>query len=293
MTALQFGLMSPEEVQKLSVAEISSTIPYDENRMPLFGGINDPRLGSISRDFKCVTCKGSLDECPGHFGHISLAKRVYHVGLLPYLLKTLRCICFNCSQLLVPKESNAHKLLSSISTQRRLKSAFRECTKQPGSVCDQKDGGCGFQQPRLSVQGLGISVEHVDENFDATKDRKQALSADAAYQILRRISDADLQLLGFDKAHGRPEWMLVKDLLVAPPCVRPSVQMPNMGRSEDDLTYAYQQILKANAQLRTHIEKGTNATTVTEITQLLQYYCATLMDNDLAGQPKQKHKSGK
>jgi len=87
--------------------------------------------------------------------------------------------------------------------------------------------------------------------------------------------------------------MLLKDLLVAPPCVRPSVQMPNMGRSEDDLTYAYQQILKANAQLRTHIEKGTNATTVTEITQLLQYYCATLMDNDLAGQPKQKHKSGK
>jgi len=39
-------------------------------------------------------------------------------------------------------------------------------------VCDQKDGGCGFQQPRLSIQGLGISVEHVDENFDATKDRK-------------------------------------------------------------------------------------------------------------------------
>lgn len=247
MTALQFGLMSPEEVQKLSVAEISSTQPYDENRMPLFSGVNDPRLGTISRDFKCVTCKGSMEECPGHFGHISLAKRVYHVGLLSYLLKTLRCICFNCSRLLVPKESAAFQVLQKIKSSRRLKYAFRECSRLPGTVCDQQNGGCGFQQPRMSIHGLGISVEQVDENFDATKDRKQTLPADNAYQILRRISDSDLSLLGFDKSHGRPEWMLIKELLVAPPTVRPSVQMPNCMRSEDDLTYAYQQILKANS----------------------------------------------
>jgi DNA-directed RNA polymerase beta' subunit len=46
--------------------------------------------------------------------------------------------------------------------------------------------------------------------------------------------------MGFDKVHGRPEWMIIKYLTVAPPTVRPSVQMPNCMRSEDDLTYAYQ-----------------------------------------------------
>ena len=51
--------MNPDEVRRLSVAEISSTQPYDENRMPTFTGINDPRLGTISRDYKCITCKGS------------------------------------------------------------------------------------------------------------------------------------------------------------------------------------------------------------------------------------------
>ena len=78
-------------------------------------------------------------------------------------------------------------------------------------------------QPKLSIKGLAVAAEHHDDNFDATKDRKQLLKAEDIYQILRRISDEDLELLGFDKAFGRPEWMLIKNLVVAPPCVRPSV----------------------------------------------------------------------
>lgn len=105
--ALQFGMLSPDEVQRISVAEISSEVPYDENRMPLFAGVNDPRLGTISRDFKCITCKGTIEECPGHFGHISLARRLYHVGMLQYTLKTLRSVCFNCSQMLVARDKES------------------------------------------------------------------------------------------------------------------------------------------------------------------------------------------
>jgi DNA-directed RNA polymerase beta' subunit len=40
---------------------------------------------------------------------------------------------------------------------------------------------------------------------------------------LKKIKDEDLYLLGFDKIHGRPEWMIIKYLTVAPPSVRPSV----------------------------------------------------------------------
>ena len=81
----------------MSVAEICSEVPYDEYRNPNFSGVNDPRMGTLSRDFMCITCKGSMEECPGHFGHIELAQRVYHVGLLPYILMILRCVCFKCS----------------------------------------------------------------------------------------------------------------------------------------------------------------------------------------------------
>jgi DNA-directed RNA polymerase beta' subunit len=135
----------------------------------------------------------------------------------------------------------------------------------------------------LSKQGLGIKIEHLDDNFDQTKDRKQFLMADEAFNVLRKMKDEDLNLMGFNKKQGRPEWMIIKNLPVAPPPVRPSVQMPNCYRSEDDLTYAYQQIIKINNILKNQIERGTNSSTINEIIAQLQFFVATLMDNDLCG----------
>ena len=122
---------------------------------------------------------------------------------------------------------------------------------------------------------MAIKIEYFDDNFDQTKDRKQILNADEAFQVLRKIRDEDLHLMGFNKHYGKPEWMVIKNLAVAPPPVRPSVAMPNLYRSEDDLTYAYQQIIKMNNLLKTQIEKGTNQSTINEILAQLQFYVAT------------------
>jgi len=46
-------------------------------------------------------------------------------------------------------------------------------------------------------------------------------------------------MMGFKPQISRPENMIIKNLAVAPPPVRPSVSMTNTLRSEDDLTYAY------------------------------------------------------
>ena len=50
---------------------------------------------------RCQTCAGNMTECPGHFGHIDLAKPVFHPGFLTKTQKILRCVCFYCSKLLV------------------------------------------------------------------------------------------------------------------------------------------------------------------------------------------------
>ena len=47
---------------------------------PKMGGLADPRLGTIDRNFKCQTCGEGMAECPGHFGHIELARPVFHIG---------------------------------------------------------------------------------------------------------------------------------------------------------------------------------------------------------------------
>jgi DNA-directed RNA polymerase beta' subunit len=44
---------------------------------------------------------GNITECPGHFGHLELAKPVYHVGFMAQIVRVLRCVCFYCSKLLV------------------------------------------------------------------------------------------------------------------------------------------------------------------------------------------------
>lgn len=58
-------------------------------------------------------CLGNMTECPGHFGHIELAKPVFHVGFVTKIMKVLRCVCFFCSKLLVDAVCSILLLVSS------------------------------------------------------------------------------------------------------------------------------------------------------------------------------------
>lgn len=85
---IQFGLFSPEETKNMSVCHIEYPETMDEQRQrPREKGLNDPKLGSIDRAYKCATCGENMTECPGHFGHIELAVPVFHPG---------RLNCFKC-----------------------------------------------------------------------------------------------------------------------------------------------------------------------------------------------------
>jgi hypothetical protein len=44
------------------------------------GGLMDPKMGTIDRNFKCESCGEGMQDCPGHFGHIELARPVFHIG---------------------------------------------------------------------------------------------------------------------------------------------------------------------------------------------------------------------
>lgn len=119
---------------------------------------------------------------------------------------------------------------------------------------------------------------------------KRDITADECLKILGRISERDCELLGFNYQISRPEWLIISRLPVAPPPVRPSVSMGSNLRQEDDLTHQYQQILKANNMLKNHLNTANHI--ISENSQLLQFYCATLIDNEQAGQAVSRHKSG-
>lgn len=56
------------------------------------------------------------------------------------------------------------------------------------------------------------------------------ITAEKAYEILKRISDEECRALGFDPKNARPDWMVLTVLPVPPPPVRPSVLMDSSAR---------------------------------------------------------------
>jgi len=97
---VQFGILSPEEIKAYSVAKVEFPEVLDEaTHKAKMGGLMDPRMGTIDRNFKCQTCGEGMSECPGHFGHIELARPVFHPGYLVKVKKILECICVNCGRL--------------------------------------------------------------------------------------------------------------------------------------------------------------------------------------------------
>ncbi|KAF8793197.1 DNA-directed RNA polymerase II subunit RPB1 like protein [Argiope bruennichi] len=89
---VQFGILSPDEIRRMSVTEGGVKYPeiYEGGR-PKLGGLMDPRQGVIDKMSRCQTCAGNMATCPGHFGHIELAKPVFHVGFLKKILNFWEC----------------------------------------------------------------------------------------------------------------------------------------------------------------------------------------------------------
>jgi DNA-directed RNA polymerase II subunit RPB1 len=143
----------------------------------------------------------------------------------------------------------------------------------------------------LRKTGLRIKAEFpIEIDEQTSSDNKRDITAGECLRILGRISDHDCNFLGFDTTNAKPDWLIISRLPVAPPPVRPSVSMGSNIRQEDDLTHQYQQILKANNQLRSHLNTANHI--INENSHLLQFYCATLIDNEQAGQMVSRHKSG-
>ncbi|XP_057798818.1 DNA-directed RNA polymerase II subunit RPB1-like [Salvia miltiorrhiza] len=96
---VQFGILSPDEIRQMSVVHIEHSETTERGK-PKIGGLSDPRLGTIDRKMKCETCMANMADCPGHFGHLELAKPMFHIGFMKTVLSILRSVCFNCSKIL-------------------------------------------------------------------------------------------------------------------------------------------------------------------------------------------------
>lgn len=86
----------------MSVCEIKYA-EMVENGRPKYQSLHDPRLGPLEPGQKCETCNSDYNTCPGHFGHIELARPMFHMGFFSTVISVLKCICYHCGKLLVSK----------------------------------------------------------------------------------------------------------------------------------------------------------------------------------------------
>jgi len=296
ISSVQFSIMSPDEIRSRSVVEITKYETYDKDT-PVVKGLFDIRMGSTEMGKICQTCGQKNIDCPGHFGHLELAKPVYHYHLIDQIPKILKCVCFNCSKLLVDKDNN---LVQNI-LKKNPKTRFNEIYELCGKVkrCGENNiDGCGCKQPDRykvsNIEGIQARWKKLEVNESNTSDIKtQLLKVEHVKSILEKITDEDAEYMGFSRTWCRPEWLICSVLPIPPPAVRPSVKQDNSQRMEDDLTHKLFDIIKVNNTIRDKLSNDPNSD-VDIYSMNLQYHIATLINNELSGGINQAaHRSGR
>jgi DNA-directed RNA polymerase III subunit RPC1 len=317
---LQFGILSPAEMQRLAEFQVSSRELFSmPSRQPAHGGCLDPRLGVSDKNSSCATCKRKIVDCAGHFGYIKLALPVFHIGFFRHTLKLLQCICKNCSRVLL-EETHRQKHLAKMRNPKTdalgkaavVKKLVDTCKKV--KYCPHCNTFNGTVKKITGAPTLRIVHERykdksgkiVDEEFDdlmanlghataSNKDLDAIMSGlggvpyddllpTRVLELFTHIPDDDCEILWINPMIGRPENLILQHLLVPPVPIRPSVAMDvGGGSNEDDLTVKLQEIIDVNVALELALQKGPHTRTIMEEWDFLQAQVAQYINGEMPG----------
>ena len=296
IVGIQFGIFSPEEIERRSVVEITNAGTFDGNE-PRIGGLFDPRMGVLDNGKTCRSCGQTNHNCPGHFGHYKLARPVYFIQFFQQILNVLDCVCIRCSKLLIDK--NVHKSLLKKRGEVRWKSVLALCKNITRCGQDIEDG-CGALQPdrfiREAISRIVAEWDTITTNEGSgksTEKQRQVLECEYVLRLFRRITDEDVDFMGLNRYWCRPDWMICSVMPIPPPQVRPSVIQDNNQRSEDDLTHKLFEIIQTNNALQDKINNNANKAIIDDQYAVLQYHVATLVDNQIPGVAPSAQRSGR
>ena len=298
---IQFSILSPEEIIKRSVVKVTKTDTYTGNE-PVIGGLFDSRMGVLEHNKICSTCEQKNVFCTGHFGHIELAKPVYHAMFFDVVKKILKCVCYRCSRILISPNTQHEDLKNDMikianikNNQKRWEAFYKLCnTTTKIKFCgDDKHIGCGSRQPDRYNKEAAMKI--IAEWKDKSKETSTTLefTAEDVLRIFKRITDEDMEVMGFNPKWNRPEWLICSVLPVPPPAVRPSIIEENGQRREDDLTHKLSDIVKTNNNIIDKINKGASEETIKLITMVLQYHIFTFIDNQIPGLAPSQQRNGR
>lgn len=230
-----FSVSTPNDILSYSVCEVNTTESFDGDQ-PKFSGLFDLRMGTTSKHLSCLTCKRSMKFCQGHFGHILLAKKVYWSHYISTVIKIMQMVCYQCKTLLDP----TCKKYAKVKNNKKFDIIHKLCNKKKS--CPD----CGTDAPKYKRENFNI--------IRTVEDDVEVIFADKCEEFLLSIDKEVYDIIGIP--HDKVSGFICTILPVAPPAIRPSVYNGNQ-RSEDDMTFKYWDIIKANNNLRNNMDKAT------------------------------------
>jgi DNA-directed RNA polymerase subunit A' len=284
---IDFALMGPKEVRKLSATKVITADTYDDDGFPIPMGLMDLHMGVIEPGLRCKTSGRKMDEDPGHFGHIDLAMPVIHAGYSKTVKDLMNATHPSSGRIMLTQDRIDHynkqiqALVDSdagttVTIGGITRRAIREAAK--AKTCPH----CG--EPKIKV---------MLDKPTTFREEGRKLTPKEVRSRLEKIPDSDLLCLGFNPKITRPEYMVLTVLSVPPVPMRPSITLESGERSEDDLTHKLVDVLRINQRLRENRDAGAPQLIVEDLWELLQYHITTYFDNQTAGIPTARHRSGR
>jgi DNA-directed RNA polymerase subunit A' len=273
--SIEFGILDSETIRKMSAVEITRAETYDKDGYPIERGVMDLHLGVISPGLRCKTCGQNMRDCPGHFGHIEMTRPVIHPKFSNKLFVLLQNTCQKCGRVLISEEhkqeilkeySDPDKIIKEIST---LVKSSKKCPY------------CQAEIPKVAIDK--------PTNFYIDGER---LYPSEILDWINKIPAKDLFLLGYSEK-VKPQSFIITVLPVPPVSIRPSLSLENVITAESDLTHMLLNIVRINNRLQENITAGAPQIIIEDLWDLLQYNITTYFDNNTAGVPPAKHRSGR
>jgi len=278
ISSIQFRVLSPAMIRKMSALEIKTPETYDKDGYPMEGGLMDQHLGVINPGLRCKTCGQKMKQCPGHFGSLELVRPVMHSEFSRRVEQLMHATCKECGRIALPDE--------------KLETARKNLTPENGEIIGKKIAAKARKIrkcPHCKAE-KGTVLLDKPTNFFYNKER---IYPTQIREWMEKIPDKDLELFGYKQEITKPSWFILTVVPIPPVTIRPSITLESGIKSEDDLTHKLVDIIRINLRLKDNIDAGAPQLIIEDLWDLLQYHVTTYFDNNTAGVPPAKHRSGR
>ena len=296
--AIKIGLASPEKILEWSKGEVTKpeTINY-RTLKPEKDGLFCEKIFGPSKDWEChcgkykkIRYKGVVcDRCGvevtkasvrrERMGHIALAAPVSHIwyfkgipsrmGLILDLSpRTLEKVLYFASYIVLDKGESDLMYKQVLS-----EAEYQEAREKWGSAFRV---GMGAESIKELLENIDLEKEYAEltEGLKGATGQKRA-------RIVKRLEVVE----AFRESGNKPEWMIMTNIPVIPPDLRPMVQLDGGRFATSDLNDLYRRIINRNNRLRRLLELGAPDIIVRNEKRMLQEAVDALIDNGRRGRP--------